>query len=165
MKDGVKDTGLAVLAFARHKTLALLEDIPQNELLHQPVPGGNHALWILGHLAGTDDQILTGLVPRASNLPESWPMQFGQGSTPIARASAYPGLTAIKDRLAAMRAELERWFASLSDDTLRSPLPDDWKPFAPTYGALMSSIAWHEGLHAGQLTVIRRSLGIAPKFG
>ena len=34
--------------------------------------------------------------------------------------------------------------------------------FAANLGMLMTSIAWHEGLHAGQLTVVRKSLGLAP---
>ena len=52
----------------------------------------------------------------------------------------------------------------MSDDQLASPLPEDFKTFAPSLAALPSSIAWHEGMHSGQLTMIRKSLGIGRKF-
>jgi hypothetical protein len=48
---------------------------------------------------------------------------------------------------------------------LTSPLPKELETFARSYGGMMCSIAWHEGVHAGQLTVVRKSLGLAPKFG
>jgi len=165
MAGGLKSAGLATLAFARRNTLRLFEDIPADQLLHQPVPGGNHALWIVGHLAYVDDMFMTGLMPRASKLPENWANLFGQGSVPSGDASTYPAIAEIRERGEALRGELVGWFESMSEEKLLAPLPEEWKPFAPTYGAMMSSLAWHEGLHAGQLSVVRRSLGIGPKFG
>ena len=50
-------------------------------------------------------------------------------------------------------------------EQLISPVPEEWNSFGANYGILMGTLAWHEGLHAGQLTVIRKSLGIVPKFG
>ena len=65
----------------------------------------------------------------------------------------------------ARRHELLAWFREMPTGQLISPVPEDWKSFGATPGILMSTLAWHEGLHAGQLTVIRKSLGFVPKFG
>ncbi len=44
-------------------------------------------------------------------------------------------------------------------------LTDDLQSFAPSHAALIPTIAWHEGMHIGQLTVIRKSLSLDPVFG
>lgn len=58
--------GLSVLGFSRRALLGISEDIPASKLTFQPFPGANHALWILGHLAATDDYFLTTLGARKS---------------------------------------------------------------------------------------------------
>ena len=52
-------TGLFALGFARGVTTRLLDSIPEDKWDHRPAGGtGNHALWIMGHLATTDAQFL-----------------------------------------------------------------------------------------------------------
>lgn len=165
MSSKLLDNGLAVMEFARNNTLAFLEDVPEEKWGHQPAPNANHAMWIIGHLAVTDDYFLTNLAGRDSKLPADWSGLFGMGSQPQGDLSAYPSPSDVRDQLRPRREELFSWFKSLSEEKLIEPLTDDWKQFAPNYIGLASSLAWHEGLHAGQLTVVRKSLGIAPKFG
>lgn len=159
------ETGVNVLNWARSKTLGFIEDIPEAKLCHQPIPGGNHAAWVMGHLANTDDFFLSTLVGQPRKFPESWGKLFGQGSTPTPNTTDYPSLTEMKEGLRMRREELIAFFKSMDADKLASPLPDDIKDFAANHATLMTTLAWHEGLHAGQLTIIRKSLGIAPKFG
>ncbi len=165
MSQLAKDSGLAALAMSRKTAFEILEDIPEDKYCHQLVEGGNHALWIMGHLAHADDFFLTTFKPRETKLSQSWHDLFGMGSKPVADKTAYPSMTEIKDMMATHGEELANWFGSMTDDQLQSELPEDWRTFAPSFAALMSKIAWHDGLHTGQLTMIRRNLGIAPKFG
>ena len=160
----VFEAGKAAMGFSRRMLLGLLEEIPQDRWLHQPCAGGNHAQWIAGHIASEDDDVLTKLKPRPSKLPDGWVAQFGMGSTPSPDARKYPSKGKVMEVLASQREELLSWFASMDEVQLSAPVPDDWKSFAPTYGALMPGLAWHEGLHTGQLTVVRKSLGIKPRF-
>jgi len=155
--------GLATLAFARKQTLAFLEDITQARAVHQPFAGANHAAWIAGHIVWEDDSILTTLKPRSSVLPATYPKLFANGSTPTADASAYPTLDQLREKLSQMREELVAWFSNMPEQQLLSPLPKEYAGFAENFAMLMSTLAWHEGLHAGQLTVIRKSLGMKPK--
>jgi hypothetical protein len=164
MATAVLENGLAALAFARRVTLGLLEDVPKDRLFHQLTSGGNHAAWVIGHLAVTDDTLLSGLGGRAPKCPKSWEKLFGMGSQPTGNPSDYPPVAEITERLSQCREELAAWFGSMDEAKLASPLPKDMETFAASHGALMSSLAVHEGLHAGQLTMIRRDLGIGPKF-
>ena len=165
MSNPVFESGIAAMNFARQTTLGLLEGIPQDKLTHQPCEGANHALWIVGHLGYTDLMFLTRVGKKSIETPENWTEFFGMGSVPLPDASAYPPLGKLKEALADNRETLLGWFGSMSAEELAKPLSDDFKSFASNHGMLMTSLAFHEGLHAGQLTVVRKSLGIAPMIG
>jgi DinB family protein len=152
----------AALEFARRQTLRLAQDIPSDKLCYQPVPNANHALWVLGHLAWCDDLFQSQLGGRKPVLDESWAKLFATGTKPTNNRNAYPPIEQIKAGLDRSRKALLEWLGSLDERTLATPLPDKWKEFAPTYGAVPGSCACHEGMHAGQLSVIRRGLGLAP---
>lgn len=165
MSNPVLERGTAALNFARQALLEFLEDIPEDKLTHQPCVAGNHALWIAGHLAWADDYFMTHVGDKPARCPESLGKLFGMGSTPQSDAATYPSLNEIKNSLADNREALLAWFGSMSADDLNKPLPSDYQSFAADFGMMMTSIAWHEGMHLGQLTVVRKSLGMAPKIG
>jgi uncharacterized damage-inducible protein DinB len=154
------DTGKAALDLSRRCTLKMVEGIPPDKLTHQPVPGAHHALWILGHLVCTDDYFSTTLGQRESVIDEKWNELFGMGSKPSDDASAYPSLEEIKTRLDEARQGMLETFQSMDEQKLLSRTPEEWGEFAPTYASAMASVAFHEGFHAGQLSAVRRSLGM-----
>ncbi len=164
MSELARAAGLATLAFARNQTVELLKAVPSEQWLHQPFAGANHAMWIAGHLAREDDEFVTLLKPGESRLPEHWVQLFGTKSKPAADAALYPSVEEMLEHLAGTRETLVAWFRSLSDAQLHSPLPEGFTGFATSFAALMSSLAWHEGLHTGQLTVVRKSLGLEPVY-
>lgn len=165
MSSQLVESGLTVLAFSRKTLLGMLEDVPEHQWVHQPIPHANHAAWIAGHLAHTDHYFLTAVAGQPASIPAEWDELFGMGSAPTADAARYPSPTELRDYLGSLRQTLQAWFAGLDERDANASLPEELRMFAPTVGALTHSLAWHEGLHTGQLTVVRKSLGIAPKFG
>ncbi len=165
MTSPLLETGLAGLAFARQATLGLFEEIPDTKVCHQPFAGANHPLWILGHLSCYDEYFMKELGGRPYNQYEKWEKLFFMGSRPTPNPGDYPPIAEVKAALDKNRHDLLAWLRSLSDAELTKPIHGDLSQFAANRGMLMSTIAWHEGLHAGQLTVIRKSLGLSPKFG
>jgi uncharacterized damage-inducible protein DinB len=157
--------GLHALNFGRRATLGYFEDIPDDKLCFQACPGANHALWVLGHLAMTDEYFLDNVGGKPRNKFDAWEKKFFMGSKPTPSPADYPPASEVKQVLDQNRRTLLDWFGGMSDAELVRPIEGDMGQFAPTRAALVSTIAWHEGMHAGQLTVIRKSLGIAPKFG
>jgi len=165
MSEFARTCGIEALKFARRITLGLLEGIEDQQFLHRPLPGGNHAMWIVGHIACEDDEFLSELAGRKQQLSKPWHDNFGMGSTPSDDASAYPSIAEIKTQLASLREQFLGWLQTMPEARLGQPLPESWATFAPNYAAFMSTAACHEMLHAGQLTVVRRSLGLKPVFG
>lgn len=165
MSSSLIDPGLYALNFARQATLGFFEDIPDDKLCFQTCPGANHALWILGHLAMTDEYFLDNVGGRPRNKFDAWEKIFFMGSKPTPNASDYPPASEVKQVLDQNRKTLLEWFGGMSEAELVKPLEGDMGNFSPNRAALAATIAWHEGMHAGQMTAIRKCLGIAPKFG
>lgn len=163
--DPLAVQGIAALEFSRNVLLKLLDSIPADKLTAQPVPSCNHALWVAGHVADTDDFFWRTLTGRPSGLPAGWSEKFSGGSKPVNDPKAYPPLAEVKRVLADRREALLAYFRSLSRDALLAPSPEKLKFFGATLGFLPGSIAWHEGLHSGQITMVRKGLGMPPLFG
>ena len=159
------ENGLSTMAFARQNTMSFLEDIPEDKVCFQVCPGANHALWVLGHLTTADDYFLSSIGGKEWRCDEKFKALFGMGSRPTGSPSDYPRMDEVKELLHDRREALVAWFRSMSEEQLAQPWSGDVAGFAANHCALMSSIAWHEGLHAGQLTVVRKALGIKPKVG
>lgn len=159
----VVEAGIWHLKFARQQTLDLIKPIPADKMTYQPFPGANHVLWNLGHL-GIGDAYFVGMLGGKHALPESWEKLFGMGSKPTPNPKDYPSLQEVLDQIAAAHEVLVKSFAGLSDAKLAEPLPKEMSMFAPNLAYLAGSLAWHEGDHAGQIAVMRKAMGIAPRF-
>ncbi len=155
--DAARANGRFALNFSRQWLEGLLADFPADQMCAQPIDDCNHALWIMGHLAWTDDAMLTGLGDQPSALEDGWVETFGMKSTPTGDADAYPDPARVRTVMQERRAALLAWLEGLSDDELETPLDGDWASFAPNRGGLMSTLAAHETMHAGQLSMIRRA--------
>jgi uncharacterized damage-inducible protein DinB len=165
MDRSALDASLFALGFARQVTLTLLEDLPEDKWWLAPGPGLNHAAWILGHLAWTDDLFLTGVAGKPSVLPDGWSKTFGMKSTPTGDRNAYPAPAELRSALGRTREAITGWLRGLDAAAQTAPLPASFADFASCHATLGASLAWHEGLHTGQLTVVRRLAGLPPKIG
>ncbi len=162
---------------ARDVLRRLADATPHAHWWHQPVPGANHVAWTLGHLAWADDLVLRALgEPGGLPSPPTWEARFAWRTTPAPEPGGQPGeepgeqpgpepepeelLRVLDDR----RAALRRWIAALPEERLAETPPADLAGWVPVLGALPGALAHHDGMHAGQLQVVRKSLGLAPVF-
>lgn len=143
----------------------LVEDIADERLAEQPLPGVNHPAWILGHLAFSADRACS-LLDAPKELPATWTPLFGPGSKPSASRIDY----ASKDEL--LRA-VEQGFERLRQ-TIVTATPEQFaKPSTNprTKNALPSIkdgvaflLTGHLGVHLGQFSTWRRMIGMPPLF-
>ncbi len=158
------ETAVSSLEFSRRMTLMFLDDIGEKDFLHQPVPKGNHAMWICGHIVYVDDSILTAASGQESSLSDSWQNLFGLGSEPQSEPDMYCSREEMMENLASVRGDLISWFKGASEEKLLAPVEGGRFPLSTNVLGLASFGACHEAMHAGQLTVIRKSLGFSPKI-
>src|SRR5262249_30231958 len=136
--------------------------IPSGQFLHQPCPAANHPLWTMAHLATVDQYFLKTLAVRDGTLLDQYRQQFFAKSHPTPAAASYPPLEGVTEDSNTSRAAFRAWIESLTDEELSAPFPEERQRLASTLGNFLTRLIWHEGMHYGQLTVIRKSLGLAP---
>lgn len=159
------ETGLFVMQFARQATLGFLDGIEGESFVHTFTPDGSNAAYIAGHVAFTDDMTLQMLAGKPPALSEAERRLFDGGAAPTRSLADYPDKADLIARMNGIREDLVAYFSGLSDEQLTAPVEGPLAQFGDTRAKLMSSIGWHEGMHAGQLTVIRRQLGLPRVFG
>jgi uncharacterized damage-inducible protein DinB len=135
--------------------------------LTQPTPrGGNHPMWVMGHLAHAEGAI-RGMITGEPNPLEDWAEYFGQGTEPHLEADRYPPYEEVLARSAEAREATMRLLDELPEEELAAApkhlppgLPEmDWMK---STGHILNLIAMHRLSHCGQLTDARRAAGKTP---
>ena len=153
-----------------HSTRQLSEQLladfktPQ-EWVHQVHPGCNHALWFAGHMANTDNFLLSLVAPGSAASLEGWSGRFGMGSHPTDQPADYPPPEQVLATMRERRGKLLETLSRFSDEDLAQKTPAGAPEFLPDFASVFELAIWHEGLHAGQLSVARRALGHQPLVG
>jgi hypothetical protein len=139
------------------KHLGEMRDAP----LMRPGPwGGNHAMWIAGHLAvveGRLHQMLRGI----PNPVAHWKPLFDWGSEPVDDPKAYPPFDEVLGKFKDLRALTHAFLDEVGEAGLDQPTksqPPGFNGFE-TAGAAITIIAGHAIGHMGGLTVIRAAAG------
>ena len=125
-------------------------------------------MWIVGHIGLADNAFAARFRPDVSAKPDGWDELFWFGSEPRSDSSAYPPVEEVLSYCRDRRSVLLSVLEELTDEELSAPAPgpNERSPLAgaPNMGHTFLFIAYHEGLHTGQLSVARRSLGHEPLF-
>ena len=159
------DTIRAALGFA-DQGVGLLETMKDKPFV-QPGPwGGNHALWILGHVTvaeGRLHKILFG----TPNPVEHWKPLFDWGSTPTTDPTAYPSFEEVLRTYRGLRSKTLAFLDEIGDAGLDRPTktaPPGLEAAFTTVGNAVMTIAMHQTFHNGEAAVARRASGQRPAF-
>ena len=161
-----RDLVLQQIAWARAYTKQLLDSVPLELWYQQPAGLKSHFAWQVGHLAVAQYGLMLfrqrGRLPGDLEIMPGWlRKQFGRGSTPSESAEGMPEpaeLLRLFDRI--HQQSLEE-VAGLSAGTLAEPTEMPFTAYPIKLGALLFCPI-HEGIHAGQIGVLRRLYGLAP---
>lgn len=127
--------------------------------------GGNHPMWIAGHLAVVEGR-LHKMLFNEPNPVEHWKPLFDWGTTPTDDAANYPSYDEVLKTFSDLRGKTMAYLASVDEAALAAPvkvpMPD--MPGPQTVGGTILLIAAHQCLHAGEAAVTRRAAGKSPFF-
>lgn len=151
------------IEFARGYTLRLLEDLTDDQWFACSVDYPTHVAWQVGHLAMSEYGLT--LFRQRGRVSEDLDLMSGKfrklflrGSVPKAQRDAYPDPAEILEVLDRVHRQMRKevpTFESILDDEIGPP----HAAFANKLGALMFC-SHHEFLHAGQIGMLRRSMGL-----
>ncbi len=151
------------LEWTRDWTLRLLADLRGDDWAFQPAPGLAHPLWIVGHLAVSQDVLVHQRCLGRGILGADFAAHFPIGAAiPVVGVHAFPDVDEVLRVLAETQVRTLEAVRGMSDALLAEPAyGKDGAPH-PHYrdkrGAV-SHCARHEAFHAGQLAMLRRLLG------
>jgi uncharacterized damage-inducible protein DinB len=154
------------MQFADQSTLSLIEDM-RDAALTQPTPrGGNHPLWVLGHITFVEGNI-PHVILGEPNPVKHWAPLFAPGTEPVTDASAYPALEEILRTYRDLRGRnmriLEQFGEEGMDRQTAAP-PKGLEHVLGTVGTAFLTIALHQMSHRGQVADARRAAGRKPVF-
>ena len=144
--------------------LPLIEDMKDHATTAPTPSGGNHPLWVLGHLTfsqGRIRQIMLG----EPNPIEAWQPLFKAGTQPVADAGHYPPFDEILAKYKELYTTNRAFLDSLSDDDLDTPsanAPEGFEKFFGTYGQCLLLVVMNQMHHRGQLADARRAANRGP---
>jgi hypothetical protein len=164
--ENMVQAAILQIQFARQYTLALLDATPHDRWFEIPSGFPSNIAWQVGHLCVAQyGLLLFRLRGRAEEDLELVPSRFrkgyGKGSTPSQEPSGQP----TPDEL---RARFQQIF-DLGLTTVRGLPPNEWLdamdlPYAgyPNKLGTLLFCPLHEHIHAGQIGMTRRGLGLDP---
>lgn len=136
--------------------LMLLEDMKDAPLTRPTPRGGNHPLWVAGHLAFIEGALFASITGENNPLAH-WATLFGGGTQPGDDAARYPAFDEVLVQLRRLRAANIVRLEQLDDHGL-----DRADAMFGTLGRACSMTSIHAMLHLGQVADARRVLGRAP---
>jgi hypothetical protein len=155
------------LQMSREWIQGLIIDMKEAPLVRPTAQGGNHPLWILGHLVFSEVQLRECLLLGRANPLESWQPLFGQGSAPADDVGRYPSMDELLKQFDSVRKDTLTLIDSLSDEDLDRPshAPEELRQSFGTVGQCLIAISLHFTFHGGQLADARRAAGRLPLMG
>lgn len=152
-------------------TMRLLEKM-KSDPLAQPGPwGGNHAMWVAGHLTVNEGR-LHKMLRGTPNPVEHWKPLFDWGSQLKTDPAAYPPFDEVLKTFRRLREGTLAYLSEVGDEGLNRP-PKLQPPGRfglatekgfETVAAAIITVAGHQSFHCGQASVARRASGGQPMF-
>jgi hypothetical protein len=162
----MRDAVLGQVDFARRYTLGLLENVPEELWPVVPVGGSSHIAWQVGHLAVSQYGLMLfrqrGRAEGDLELMPGWlRKRFGRGSVPPTAPSDIPSKAELLDCLDKIHTASMAALPTFTAEQLMEPTEMPYAVHPIKLGALLFC-PLHESIHAGQIGVLRRMLGLAP---
>lgn len=161
-----KDAIRASLEISKQWLMPLVMDMKDAPTVFPTPAGGNHPVWVLGHIVSSEQSMLSGFILGESYEPAEQDRLFGMNNQPVADASKYPSIESLAARFETVRARTLKVLDSLSEADLdrASHAPAELADMFGTVGKCFAMLALHATFHAGQVADARRAAGRKPVF-
>ena len=154
------------IEFARRYTLELLDATPKERWFEIPPGLPTNIAWQVGHVTVSQYGLLMfrirGRLPEdLSLIPGRFRKSYGRESTPSADPASQPSADELLERMAEVYDLAMSELARVTADVLLEPVDMPYAAYPIKLGAILFC-PLHEHIHAGQIGVVRRTLGLQP---
>jgi hypothetical protein len=144
------------------RVLARVEDMRNHAVVFPTPKGGNHTLWVLGHLAFIESLVVHVFMLGKPNPLAEWEEAFDVAD-PSGDISLYPPFDEVLARCREGRESTIALLNSLSEDDLDKVSAKVPRGFEDTFGSYRLCLQYaadHWYMHRGHLADARRAAGI-----
>ena len=154
------------IRFARQYTLELLDATPKDQWFEIPDGLPSNVAWQVGHLTVSQYGLLMfrirGRQPEDLELiPGKFRKTYGRGTTPSCETSSQPSPDELLERFDQVFQKGVAEIEAVAPDVLLEPVEMPYAAYPTKLGAVLFC-PLHEHLHAGQIGMLRRALGLDP---
>lgn len=154
------------IRFARDYTLGLLDATPQDRWFEIPDGMSTNIAWQVGHLTVSQYGLLMFRLQGRRDedlelIPGKFRKAYTRGSIPSADSAKQLNSDELIERMAAIHDRSMAVLASVDAEVLLEPIDMPYAMFPIKLGAVLFC-PLHEHIHAGQIGVIRRAMGLDP---
>ncbi len=142
--------------------LKMAQDMKDAPLTFPTPNGGNHPMWVLGHLTYSEGAIICGVMLGEPNPHEAWKEIFANGTEPVGDASGYPPFDEVIAKFQQTHEATLKLLDPLSENDLDQPsknAPPQFESFFGTCRKCFMRMSNHRLTHYGQLADARRAAG------
>lgn len=155
---------IAQIEFARRYTLELIEATPRELWMTRPAGSPTHIAWQIGHLAVSQYGLLMFRIHGRRDddldlIPGKFRKAFSRGSDPASDATAQLSADELLDRLEQVYQRSLLGLQGIDPAVLLEPVEMPYAAYPIKLGAIMFC-PLHEHIHAGQIGLTRRLLGL-----
>lgn len=151
------------MEFIRLRTLAALDATTEQQADEMPPGFRNSIRWNLGHILLSQENLLFSFVGENNRktLPPEYGELFGFNTSPDTwNTLTPPTLKELREKLEAQPQRMKEAFSGRLDETGEKPFVLGEHTTFTILGEVLSFANWHEGLHQGTITSIKRVQGI-----
>lgn len=154
------------IRFARNYTLELLDATPRELWFTIPEGLPTNIAWQVGHLTVSQYGLLMFRIRGRQSedlelIPGKFRKAYGRSSTPSPDAEGQPSPDELLDRLGRVFEQGLAVLQTVSPDVLLEPVEMPFAAYPVKLGAILFC-PMHEQIHAGQIGILRRALGLDP---
>ncbi|NMH70690.1 DinB family protein [Bacillus sp. RO3] len=151
------------MEFIRLRTLAALDATTEQQADDMPSGFRNSIRWNLGHILLSQENILFSFAGEnvRKSLPPEYGELFGFNTSPETwNGLTPPSLKELREKLEEQPRRVKEVFSGRLDEVGEKPFVLGEHTSFTTLGEVLSFANWHEGLHQGTITSIKRVQGI-----
>lgn len=152
---------------ARQYTKELLAGLAPDDWFRMPAPAVSHIAWQVGHLTVSQRRLCRAFLreapPEDIQFFEKYRPLFGRDSVPQADPGLYPAPAELRAMFDEVHAAAIAELRDFPEADLDSPVLARHR-FLKTKRQALFWVSRHEMLHAGQIGLLRRLLGLRPQW-
>ncbi len=145
--------------FVRNRTLEALDATTEAMADKMPEGFNNSIRWNLGHIFVTQERLIHGFLQEEPQLPPHYAEWFNANTSPETWDREAPTLNEIREHLAQQPERLEEKFKGRLSVEGPQPFQLGVELTFTTLAEVVSFSNFHEGLHQGTITSLKRAKG------